>query len=528
VRFPRCGSAPGPAQSGAKSGPTIRQATWASLIATLWLAGPTQAAPLTLAEVLERGMPASADLERSRRELERSQAAENFNRSLRWPRLDLVGSASGTQVGTSIGVITNLPTFGDLSFGLEQNGYAVLQSLFAGGGVVLSANLLPISEGWQVAAAVSSREAAGRQLSENERQVRFELESTYRELQLRQALVPVWETALRASTALERDVGKIHAKGLAARIDVLRARALRASDAQGLISAQAQQAAVQARLAELLGLPLGDPPLATDAIASLERPWPLSLADTLERALAERPLLEALQLQERASHQRAKAARASLLPSLSLLAGAGLNTNRIDVPVLQTTGRIQAGPANATLPTIDTPGSLQGNFYDWGGLLQLRQPLFDGGRAREGAALAEREAAVIAADTDLARRRIRTTVQETWNQLQSSPARIAATREAVVAGERALGDAQLRYRAQVEPLTEVLLVQRDLQANKAALLTAQTEQALSRAILLREIGGPPPEAPAAENRQEGRLGRAKDGIVSTERLNSKPDSISTP
>ncbi|MEB3302761.1 MAG: TolC family protein [Cyanobacteriota bacterium] len=460
-----------------------------------WMGSPSQAAPLTLVEVLERGLPASADLERSRRELERSAAAESFSRSQRWPRLDLIGAASGTQVGTSIGVITNLPTFGDLSFGLGQQGYAVLQSLFAGGGVVLNANLLPISEGWQVAAAVSSRGAAGRQLSENERQVRFDLESTYRELQLRQALVPVWETALQASTALERDVSKIHAKGLAARIDVLRARALRANDSQGLIAARAQQMAVQGRLAELLRMPLEEPPLAADAIASLESPWPLSLEATLERALKDRPLLEALQLQERASHQRARAARATLLPSLSLVAGAGINTNRIDVPVLQQTNRIQAGPANVTLPSIDTPGSLNGNFYDWGGLLQLRQPLFDGGRARDGAALAEREAAVVAADADLARRRIRSTVQETWQQLQASPSRIAAAREAVAAAERALGDAQLRYRAQVEPLTEVLLVQRDLQASRATLLTAQTEQAIARAQLVRETGDPPATTP---------------------------------
>jgi len=437
--------------------------------------------------------------------VERSAAAESFSRSQRWPRIDLVGSASGTQVGTSIGVITNLPTFGDLSFGLGQNGYAVLQSLFAGGGVVFSANLLPISEGWQVAAAVSAREAAGRQLGEEERQVRFELESTYRDLQLRQALVPVWETALRASSALERDVKEIYAKGLAARIDVLRARALRAGDTQGLITARAQKKAVQDRLAELLALPPGEAPEAADPILGLENPWPTALDTTVDRALADRPVLEALRLQERASLQRAKAARAALLPSVSLLAGAGFNGNRIDVPVLQTSGQVQAGPANVSLPTIDTPGHLQGNFYDWGGLLQLRQPLFDGGRARDGAALAEREAALVAADADLARRRIRTTVRETWEQLRASPARIAAAREAVTAGERALSDAQLRYRAQVEPLTEVLLVQRELQASKAALLTAQTEQAIGRAVLLRETGGPP--------EPEGREGAVEPTLV---------------
>jgi outer membrane protein TolC len=98
---------------------------------------------------------------------------------------------------------------------------------------------------------------------------------------------------------------------------------------------------------------------------------------------------------------------------------------------------------------------------------------------------------VISADADLARRRIRSTVQEAWQQLQASPVRIAAAQEAVTAGNRALADAQLRYRAQVEPLTEVLLVQRDLQASQAVLLTAQTEQAIARAVLLRETGEPP-------------------------------------
>ncbi|MEB3334538.1 MAG: TolC family protein [Cyanobacteriota bacterium] len=479
MRFPQRGPAPLPALAGP-----------ASLAAALIALGgsPLRAAPLTLAEVLERGMPASADLERSRREVDSSAAAERFSRSLRWPRLDLVGSASGTQVGTSIGVVTNLPTFGDLSLGLGQNGYAVIQSLFAGGGVVFSANLLPISEGWQVAAAQSGRLAADRQLSENERQVRYELESTYRELQLRQALVPVWETALRASTALERDAAEINRRGLAARIDLLRARALRAGDSQGLITAQAQKAALQGRLGELLGLPPADAPEAADPINSLEEPWPLGLEATLAKALADRPVLEALRLREQASRQRARAARASLLPSLSLLAGAGFNANRIEVPVMQNTNKVRAGSTTATLPTLDTPGNIDGNFYDWGGLLQLRQPLFDGGRARDGAAVAEREAAVIAADADIARRRIRTSVLETWELLRSSPARIAAAREAVAAGERALRDAQLRYRAQVEPLTEVLLVQRDLQASQAALLTAQTEQAIGRALLLRETG----------------------------------------
>jgi len=458
-----------------------------TVAAVLLAAGAGRAAPWTLADVLERGLPAAPGLERARRDLARSEAAVDFSRSLRLPRLDLVGSASGTQVGTSIGVISNLPTVGDLSFGLNQQGYAVLQSLFAGTGVVLSANLLPIGEGWQLAAAGSARQASRQQIGESERQVRWELESSYRDLQLRQALVPVWEAALEGSTALERDVRQIHARGLAARIDVLRVAALRAGDRQGLVTAQAQRAAAQGRLATLLGLPADDLPEAADPIRSRPDPWPADLETTLRQALEGRPLLEALKLQQRASRERAQAARSALLPSLSLLAGAGINTNTIDVPVLQASGQVQ-GPRSLTLPSLESTGSLRGNFYDWGAMLQLRQPLYDGGRAASGAALADREAAVLEADADMARQRIRTTVVETWQQLQASPERIAAAREAVAAGERALRDARLRYQAQVEPLTEVLLVQRDLQVARAALLLAESDQAQGRALLQRETG----------------------------------------
>jgi len=49
----------------------------------------------------------------------------------------------------------------------------------------------------------------------------------------------------------------------------------------------------------------------------------------------------------------------------------------------------------------------------------------------------------------------------------------------------------LRYRAQVESLTEVLLVQRDLQAARAALLSGQIQQALNRALLVKETGSEP-------------------------------------
>jgi hypothetical protein len=136
--------------------------------------------------------------------------------------------------------------------------------------------------------------------------------------------------------------------------------------------------------------------------------------------------------------------------------------------VLSNGGRLEGSVGSLGLPNVHQSGVAAESFYNWGAnwgaALLLRQPLYDGGRAQSGAAVAERERDLLVADTNLARRRIRDTVSASWSSLQSSDTDLNAARAGVVAGELALRDAQLRYRALVEPLTEVLLVQRDLQA----------------------------------------------------------------
>lgn len=452
--------------------------------------GPAaQAAPLTLEQTLELGLTAAPERQRSRQQQARDQALLDLNRALRRPRLGLVGSASFTQVGASTGLITGLPTLGDISLGFSQNSYAVLQNSFGNVGLVLDVNLLPLRQGAQVAASRARLSSSQASSSETDRQVRLDLVSDYRQLQLAQALVPVWQQALAASTAVVHDVEALHRRGLVPRIDGLRARALQATDLQGLAQSQAQLATARSNLAARLGLPLEDPPQAVDPIIT-QPAWPLDLDTTLERALQRRPLLEALRAQMAAQRQEARAARATLLPSLSLLAGAGYSGNSLAVPVLSNNASLQ-GPVDVGLPGTSSSLAGSGNFYNWGVALLLRQPLYDGGSSSAAAAAAEREGDLLQADEDLARRRIRQTVVQAWSALQAAPAAIAAGEQAVVAGQRALDDAQRRYRAMVEPLTEVLMVQRDLQAARAALYTVQTRQAIDRAVLEREIGALP-------------------------------------
>lgn len=483
----------------------IRQTLALAVLGVGWIAmlPPASALPqptasgagLSLEQVLEAGLPVALRLERADRQLARDRALSGLSRSLLLPRLDLIGSASYTQVGTSFGLLTNLPTLGDISLSLEQNGYAVLRNRFANVGLVLDVNLLPLQPLALLAASRARLQGGLASRRESERQSRFELVSAYRQLQLSQALVPVWQAALAASSALESDVEAFRRRGLAARIDALRARALRAADRQGLAEVEAQLQTQRQRLLTLLQWPGERELKARDPIRELPA-WPDDLTTTLERALEDRPLLEALQWQQRALQQQARAARAGRLPSLGLVAGIGYSGDRIEAPVLEQGGSLR-GPRNLPLPNLAARASGSGSFYNWGAALVLRQPLWDGGRSGAGAAVAEREADLLATDRQLARQQIRLDVTTAWSALQAAPLAIAAAREQVAAQERALGDARLRYRSQVDPLTDVLMVQRDLQAARAALLTALTRQALDRAVLERETGAGGPADPAA-------------------------------
>jgi outer membrane protein TolC len=452
-----------------------------------WPCSPAAADSLSLAQVLNLGMPASAELEVSRRRIARDEALVGLAAAARLPQFSAIGMGSFTQVGTSVGLITNLPTLGDISLGLQQNGYAVLQNSFANAGLLFDLNLLPLRQNAELAASRAVLDGSRAEGRERERQTRFELVSSYRQLQLHQALVPVWQEALRASTALERDAEAIERRGLAARIDVLRARMLRAQDSQGLAQAQGDLASSRQLLGSLLALPPERSPLAGDPIVAPPI-WPLDLAESLERALQERPLLAALQAQQRAQGQQARAARLALLPTLSLVLGGGLSGNSLAAPVLNLGGSLSSGLGSLPLPQLRQSAEASGSFYNWGAAVLLRQPLYDGGRAGSAARVAERQRSLLEADEELARRRIRDDVSRSWNGLAATAAAVAAGREAVQAGERALRDAQLRYRAMVEPLTEVLLVQRDLQVARASLLTALTRQALDQAVLERETG----------------------------------------
>ncbi len=449
---------------------------------------PQQPLALTLDQAIALGMGRSLALRNSGLVVDESRALQGLARARFMPKLDLVGLGTYGQVGTDIGFISNLPAIGDLNFELGGDGYAVVQNTFVNVGLALTVPLIDFSRGPLQKAARAGVAAAEAQGSEQQRRTRFAIQTAYLNAQLARALIPVWESALQVSTRLLSDARAIRREGLAARIDTLQAEALVETDRQGLAEARSQRTIALSALARQLDLPQQQEVILQDPL----RPgpaWTLALDPTLQRALQDRPALEALDQQRQANLARIQVARASGMPQLGLLLGGGISGDWLNVPVLNTSPRVSVnGAAGPDLPTVNTSGSVSGSFYDWGAVLGLRQPLFDGGLTREAVALAKRRAQQSEVAIEIAEQAITQQVETFYASHQAAGPQMRAAAAAAAAGAEAVRDALLRYRAGVAPITELLIAQRNLQAARSAEAVAIHRWNLSRAGLELESG----------------------------------------
>ena len=424
---------------------------------------------LSLLQALELGLRQSINLRNSDLVVQENQALLGLARTRFIPTIDLVGLGSYAQVGSSVGFISNLPTIGDLNLQLGNKGYAVVQNTFVNVGLALNYSLLDFSRGPLRQSAKAGLQASEAEQLEQRRRSRFEIVSAYLNAQLAEALLPVWQRSLKVSNQLRQDAWAIRKQGLAARIDTLQADALVQSDRQGLVEAEAQRQIALSGLARALNLPPEQGIEVKDPLVPWGS-WPLDLQASLRQSLQQRPALEALQLQRQAQLARVQLAQASRLPTVGLLLGGGINGKSL------------------SLPNQSSSASSSGSFYDWGALVSLRQPLFDGGLSRESTALAESRAEQSSLAIENAQQQIAQNVQ-TWHAThRASLEQMRAAQAAAQAGEEAVRDSLLRYRAGIAPLTELLIAQRNLQLARSARATAIHRWNLSRAGLELETG----------------------------------------
>jgi len=445
--------------------------------------------PLVLSreQALELGLGGSLSLRAQVLTVEENQALVGLARSRFLPKLDLIALGTFAQVNTDIGFISNLPTIGDLNLNLGSDSSALINNTFVNLGLILRMPLLDFGRSPLKQAAQADLQAARAEQEEQQRRARFEILSRYLSAQLSAAQIPVWESSLALSRQLLRDVNAIRREGLAPRIDTYQAEALLQADLQGLAEAQAQHEIALSALARVLNLEAESrvepaDPLQTDPA------WGHSLDDSLSKAVEQRPALESLSQLQQAQQANVQLARAGRLPSVGLLVGGGISGNWLNVPNLSTTPSVSSSGAGVTLPTVNTSGNASGSFVDWGAAISVRQPIFDGGLSRESIALAQRRAAQAEIALQQAQQAIIQNVETWFATHRAAAAQTAAARAAIVAGERSVQDALLRYRAGLSSLTELLVAQRNLQVARSAEALAIYRWNLSRAGLELETG----------------------------------------
>ena len=426
---------------------------------------------LSLEEALKRGLTNALSLQSSQLDVEEKKALLGLAKTRFLPKLDLVALGTYAQVGTSIGFISNIPTIGDINLSLNANGYANLQNSFANVGLAINYPLLDFGRGPLKQSAQASLAASQSALTEQQRRTRFDIESAYLNAQLADALIPVWQQSVHLSSTLLANARAIRRQGLAARIETSQAEALLQTDRAGLADALAQQKIALSGLARVLNEPANQSLSVSDPLQRTKA-WPLTLGATLDHALQQRPGLEALEYERLSQLASVRLARSSQLPSVGLLLGGGFNGDRLNV---------QGEGASS---------SLSGTFYDVGALVNVRQPLFDGGVSQQSTALAQRRVEKSAVAIEVAKQAITQSVQTWFSMYGASDLQIEAAAAAARAGDVAVKDALLRYRAGIASITECLIAQRNLQEARSAQASALYRWNLARAGLSFETGLP--------------------------------------
>ena len=161
--------------------------------ATATTAGaPPAVLRLSLEQALALGLERSLPLRSAAVAIEQNRSLVALAGSSFLPKLDLLGLGTYAQVGTDINFISNVSTIGDLNLNLGSQGYAVVQNAFGNLGLALTYPLIDFRRGPLRDAAKAGLAASQSQQLEQQRISRFAITTGYLNLQLADALIPVW------------------------------------------------------------------------------------------------------------------------------------------------------------------------------------------------------------------------------------------------------------------------------------------------------------------------------------------------
>jgi outer membrane factor, OMF family len=445
-------------------------------------------ASLSLEQAVAIAFANSASLQAQREQVAAALASVQAAMGTYWPTISAF--AAGGYEGNRSTTTSNKPN-DNLGFGPNFNppngpfyvpdGGSVAATSGTGaieGGLQLNYALLDFSRTPTVRAARASLEQQRKTYANQLRSLQLQVSEAYYQLQQSEQLVRVYDANLRNDLLILQDSLDLKQAGLVPRLDVLRRRAILATDEETLIQALADRAVARRQLAVLLNLPATVTPTSSDPIVVQPR-WPLDLEASLLAAYRGNPELEAILATRTALAQQSQATAAGLLPRLSLFASAGGSSSQTSLGNFELGGGGCCG--STALPLSTTNG------WDWSVGLTFTWLLFDAGTtAGQARALAKREAAT-AQQYAATRNDIRLRLERSFFNHEASLAKLSSARRGVAAALEAFRDVRLRYLTGLDSELNLSNTQDRLINALVQRLNATVAVNITYAQLLREL-----------------------------------------
>ncbi|MBD2423704.1 TolC family protein [Cyanobium sp. FACHB-13342] len=354
------------------------------------------------------------------------------------------------------------------------------------GGLQLNYALLDFARTPTVRAARARLEQLRNSYANQLRSLQLQVSEAYYQLQQDEQLVRIYDANLRNDLLILQDSLDLKQAGLVPRLDVLRRRAIAATDEETLIQALADRAVARRQLAVLLNLPANVTPSPSDPIVVQPR-WPLDLEASLLAGYRGNPELEAILAARTALAQQSQATAAGLLPKLSLFASGGGSSSQTSLGDFTIGG---GGCCGSTVLPLSTT-----NGWDWSVGLTFTWLLFDAGTtAAQARALARQEAAT-AQQYAASRNDIRLRIEQAFFNHEASLAKLSSARRGVAAALEAFRDVRLRYLTGLDSELNLSNTQDRLINSLVQRLNATVDVNITYAKLLRELL-PVPRDPA--------------------------------
>jgi outer membrane protein TolC len=413
--------------------------------------------PVTLAEALDLAGSANPELQASLARAEAQAARAEATDDMRWPRLGLSTSWSGSNLPAQ--VFANKLNAGQFTQGdfdiARLNDPSALWAL----NTALSLEV-PIDAFGKIDAAAEGQGAYGAAASaasrDRRQEIRFQVIEAYHQAELAGRSLEVTERALAVAEAREADIEARVETGGALQADLLRARARRRQREAELAARRGEKAVAEANLARLLGAPPGRVYVPSEGPPPV-RPLAGDEAEWTARALGQRPMLEAARRNLEAASAASRGEDKSGLPDLG--AFGSLYDNR----------------------TAD------GGAQSWAVGIGLTWSIFDSPRSkRKAAALAEARAAEheVRAAVD----GVRFQVARAYRNALTARERHAAAAGGAEEGREAFRVVQERRKAGMATLTDELETEAAALAAALEEIRAAAQVAIADAALERAAG----------------------------------------